>query len=348
MQSPVERGNVMAGEMDDLRIMRSIIKTEDIVNQEEYRNIMCSVSGGSDSDVMLDICFRADPDKKVSYVWFDTGLEYQATKEHIRFLEEKYGIHIYREKAVKSIPACCREYGVPFLSKMVSSQISRLQAHGFRWEDLPYEVLLQKYPNCMSALKWWCNMYDHPGYRTSSQFSIGRNKLLKEFIMAHPPWFPISNKCCYYAKKKTSERFIKEKGIDLSLIGVRKAEGGVRAAAYSGCFTPGTEGKVAAYRPLFHYLNSTKEMYDGHYGIVHSRCYTEYGMKRTGCVGCPYNRELLQELAVIGQHEPKLYRAIRTIFRDSYEYTRMYREFVRESQKGGGQKSSVSGKACLI
>lgn len=158
---------------------------------------------------MLDLCFRTGRGGRVSYMWFDTGLEYEATKEQIGYLEGKYGIVIHRRRAVKAIPLCCKEYGVPFLSKMVSSQIERLQKNGFAWEDCPYEVLIQKYPNCMSVLKWWCNWYDSPGFRTSSQFSIGRNKLLKEFLMAHPPWFPISSKCCYYAKKKTSERFIR-------------------------------------------------------------------------------------------------------------------------------------------
>ena len=320
-------------ETNDLLILDSFMKADSVLNHRGYENIMCSVSGGADSDIMLDICQKVRPGGGISYVWFNTGLEYEATREHLEFLEQKYGIEIQQEKPVKSIPVCCKEYGQPFLSKYVSDMIYRLQRHGFRWEDRPYEELLQEYPRCLSALKWWCNVYDNPGYSSSSRFSIGRNKWLKEFLIANPPWFRISNKCCEYAKKKVSDRYIKAHMIDLSLVGVRKAEGGVRASAYKNCFSLPVSKASAEYRPLFWYTNNTKRQYEQTFGVTHSRCYTEYGMRRTGCVGCPYNREILKELSIIEQHEPRLYKAVALIFQDSYRYTRMYREFVQEHKR---------------
>ena len=165
---------------------------------------LCSISGGSDSDIVLDVIQNVDEKKKVRYFWIDTGLEYRATKEHLNDLEKKYGIEIERIKACKPIPICCKEYGQPFLSKYVSEQIMRLQMHGFQWEDKPLPELLEKYPNCKIALQWWCNAYYSPenGIVKMSRFSIGRNRWLKEFMMANPPDFKISNKCCEYAKKK--------------------------------------------------------------------------------------------------------------------------------------------------
>ncbi|OPZ21291.1 MAG: hypothetical protein BWZ04_01107 [Firmicutes bacterium ADurb.BinA205] len=111
---------------------------------------ICSISGGSDSDVVLDIISKTDEDGKVKYFWIDTGLEYTATKEHLKELEQKYGIEIERIKPDKPIPTCVREYGVPFLSKYVSEQMMRLQAHNFQWEDEPLEVLLKKYARSYS------------------------------------------------------------------------------------------------------------------------------------------------------------------------------------------------------
>lgn len=93
---------------------------------------LCSISGGSDSDIVLDIIHNVDEKKNVRYFWIDTGLEYQATKEHLDYLENKYGIEIERVKACTPIPTCCKEYGQPFLSKYVSEQIMRLQLHGFQ------------------------------------------------------------------------------------------------------------------------------------------------------------------------------------------------------------------------
>lgn len=81
------------------------------------------------------------------------------------------------------------------------------------------------------------------------------------------------------------------------------------------------------YRPLFWYKDSDKEDYERAYGIVHSDCYLEYGLKRTGCCGCPYGRDFENELEIIQKYEPKLYKAVTNIFKDSYEYTRKYYEF---------------------
>lgn len=300
----------------------NLVKAWSKINNPMYEKIICSISGESDSDVMLDVCWRCDKDNKIDYVWFDTGLEYQATKDHLKYLEEKYGIEIKRYKAHKAIPLCCKEYGQPFLSKFVSEMIYRLQKHNFKWEDKQFEELYQEYPKCKSAIEWWCS-----GKGSDSKFNITRNKWLKEFMIENPPTFKISNKCCTYAKKNVAHEVIKNTKCDLNIIGVRKAEGGIRASAYKNCFNSGKANDE--YRPLFWYADKDKDVYDEHYKIEHSKCYTEYGLKRTGCCGCPYGRDFEFELDVIKEHEPKLYIGINNIFKESYDYTRKYKEFVK-------------------
>lgn len=149
---------------------------------------------------MLDLISKIDKDRKVRYIWFDTGLEYQATKDHLKYLEEKYHIEIERIKAIKPIPLSCSEYGQPFLSKFVSDMISRLQRHGFTWEDKPVEQLLAEYPKAQGAINWWCNGRNKPGFKTS-MFNINYHKYLKEFMIENPPWFKISSKCCTYVQR---------------------------------------------------------------------------------------------------------------------------------------------------
>ena len=131
-------------------ILESIVITD--MKLREYDKILCSISGGSDSDLMIDLCEKFDWSYKIRYVFFDTGLEFVATKEHIKYLEEKYRVEIETVKAIKPIPVCCKEYGVPFLSKQVSKWISRLQRHGFEWEDGEFDNLLDKYPGCKLRL----------------------------------------------------------------------------------------------------------------------------------------------------------------------------------------------------
>lgn len=308
------------------------------INSSKYEKIVCSISGGSDSDVMLDICTKCDKDNKIEYVWFDTGLEYQATKEHLKYLEEKYGIQIKPYKAIKPIPLTCKKYGQPFLSKRVSEYISRLQKHEFKWEDKSFDELYQEYPKCKAALKWWCN-----GWGDNSRINISYNKWLKEFMIQNPPDFKISNICCKYAKKDVSHKLVSDFGYDLNIVGVRKAEGGTRATAYTSCFDENGKNKNGTYdnyRPLFWYKNSDKEDYESYYGIIHSKCYTKYGLKRTGCAGCPYGRDFEKELEIIEEYEPKLFVAVNNIFGDSYEYTRKYKEFCKEMN----EKKKISKK----
>lgn len=294
---------------------------------------------GSDSDLMLDMLYRLDPPKKIVYIWLDTGLEYEATKRHLKEIEEKYGISVIPLKAKKAIPAVVKEYGVPFISKQVSEFTSRLQRHNFQWEDESYEVLSARYPKCLSALRWWCNV--HEG---NSKFNISIvNPWLKEFIIQNPPDFKISNKCCHYAKKTVAHDFMKNSDYDLECVGVRKLEGGARSSAYKSCFTPHSDSKIAQYRPLYWFSNQSKQIYKDACNITYSDCYEIWGMKRTGCAACPFGREFEFELECIQKYEPKLYKAVNNIFGKSYEYTRKYRQFQKE-MSNKKKKSAINEK----
>lgn len=324
----------LIGDCQNPTIYESFRKANKIINDPKYKSIICSVSGGADSDVMLDLCHRVDVNKKVTYVFFNTGLEYKATREHLSYLEDKYGIEISRQRPTKPIPYTTKHYGQPFISKRVSGYIERLQKHDFKWEDESFDVLYKRYPRCKAALRWWCNAWDADG---KSQFGISQNKYLKEFMVQNPPTFRISSICCQYAKKDVAHRYVKERHADLSIIGVRKAEGGARATAYKTCYSVHDKG-VDYYRPLFWYSDNDREEYEKVFGITHSKCYTEYGLVRTGCVGCPYGLKLNQELEIIKKYEPNLYTATCNIFKDSYEYTKQYREFQKQ------QKELLKGK----
>lgn len=315
-----EELNLLLDKINNPIIGKAILTTFHKLNYEGYKKALCSISGGADSDVILDIVSKCDNNKIVDYVFFDTGLEYQATKEHIKFLEEKYNIEIEIIRPKIPIPLSCKRYGQPFLSKRISEMISRLQKHDFKWEDKPFEELVKEYPNCKSALMWWCNVYDD-----NSRFNIKYNKLLKEFLIANPPSFTISNKCCKYAKKDLAHDKLKQ-GYDLNITGIRKAEGGVRAAAYKSCFD-NTDKGYDNYRPIFWFKDDDKLQYNDLFDITNSRCYSEYGLKRTGCCGCPYGRDCNFELKVLEEHEPKLHKAVNNVFKDSYEYTEKYYEF---------------------
>lgn len=323
---------------NNLTIADAIGKCWQQINNHD--EIIVSVSGGSDSDIMMDLIIRCGGKDKATFIFFNTGLEYAATRRQIQTLNEKYGVEIQVVPPVKPIPLCIHEHGVPFWSKYVSEMISRLQSHGFQWEDEPLEVLTKKYPHCKSALQWWCNDHPRRDGRVSS-FDIDYIRGLKQFLVKNPPNFKISNRCCHYAKKLPAKRFMKSSTCDLNCVGIRKAEGGVRADRYKNCYTQSLAGPDQ-YRPLFWFTDDDKAEYDKHYGITHSDCYKVWGMTRTGCAGCPFSKDYKEELAIAEKYEPKFYKAMLKLFGPSYEYRRQFEAF-REGMKNKESDSNEQG-----
>ena len=295
-------------------ILDAAIKTEDHIARQAQQGgkIMVSISGGSDSDIMLDMFERIGyPDGLVYYAWFDTGMEYQATKRHLVYLEQRYGITIHRHRPKLTVAQACKRYGVPFLGKRPAMAIGRLQQHGFDFGP----ICDNGHP---SDVAWW-----HGDTRLSSAGIMG----LKEFLMVSPPDFKISDKCCDYAKKNTAKAVAKQINATLNCNGMRKSEGGIRSIVLKSCFSEGKTGEADKFRPIFWFTDSDKAEYEKFCEIRHSDCYTEWGFKRTGCACCPFGSGFEEELEVALREEPALYNLANKVFGQSYEYTRRYRQF---------------------
>ena len=345
-------------------IQGNIAKCWRLINSDSYGRgkIACSISGGSDSDVLLDMTRRCDPERKIYYYFLDTGLEAKATKEHLDYLQLKYQVKIHRFKANAPIPLAVRkgtnkhpEYaGIPFISKQVSEFLQRLQKYGFEYDDSnDLEMLCEKYcikadanqackielglmkpgkfkkvgngwyKGCVSALQWWCNAKSESD---TSMFNINRNTWLKEFLIQEGGVpFKVANKCCKLSKKDTSIDVMNQISPKLSLTGVRKSEGGTRAAAYKSCFNDASSHPWDEYRPLFWFLNADKKEYEEYCGIKHSKLY-QY-LTRTGCSCCPFSQDLDAELNYFKEVEPNMYKAVNFVFGPSYEFTKKYHEF---------------------
>lgn len=305
---------------------------------KDKEKIMVGYSGGSDSDMILDLFTYHNLLDKITFVFFDTGIELQATKTHI---DEKIaeGINIIKLRAKKPIPLCTKKYGQPFISKYVSEMLERLQNHNFDFINhgsLEYFELEKLYPKCLSALRWWSNYYgskydinkknqsdyDKP---EKSSFNIARKRYLKEFILKYGLNFRVSNKCCKYAKKETSKIFEKEFKPDILITGVRKSEGGARATKYKHCFIP--KEKTSVWMPILWWKDDFKQKYKEHRNIELSDAYEVYNLKRTGCAGCPFAFDLKKERDMLKKYEPQLSKAVENIFKDSYLCTEKFNEY---------------------
>ena len=163
-----------ASEAQSTAVFDACEKAIVVLEDDRAREVSVSVSGGADSDLIVDMVTKIRPDAR--FVWFNTGLEYEATKRHLGYLENRYGIKIERVRANYPVPLAVKKFGYPFLAKMVSEYISRLQRHNFDWSDRPYEELVLEYPKCKSALKWWCNEKGE-----NSRFKIDDGSISRSF-----------------------------------------------------------------------------------------------------------------------------------------------------------------------
>lgn len=305
-------------------IIDAFAKTQAIYNQYGPCNV--SISGGADSDIMLDMCTRLDVEHNMfNYYFFNTGLEYEATRRHIVELEAKYGVTIEQIRPELSCRVVCEKYGMPFLSKQVSDYIARLQKHDFSFTN--NSVDLDKLKKC--ERDWWMRV---PKDRSRPMFiTVYRFKYLKEFLMEYKPQIKISSECCDYLKKKPGKAIYKQNK-RVVFVGVRRAEGGARAKN-TRCFTNSGHGRQVIFRPVFWFTEKEKRQYNELFGITNSDCYTKYGLTRTGCVGCPFNPKANSELEQIKAFEPGMYKAAHALFQESYDYMRQYRNFVVDYEK---------------
>lgn len=276
----------------------------------QHPKAICSYSGGADSDIMIDLIertikiFALPP---IKYVFFNTGLEMKATKDHVKATAKKYGVEIEECRPKVSIVQAARTYGIPFVSKIMSSGLSDWQKKGIplsiaqeydEAEDkaAKRKELKERYPKCESLINFLCCCNSAGEPRPNIQLVINSSKYMRDFIAEYPPDFKISAKCCDYCKKQTAHRV--QKSYDMIITGERRAEGGMRSVPRkdntSLCFTETSSGQYRL-RPLYYVTDKDKEWYKEYYGIKYSDAYEVYGMKRTGCCGCPISYRAVED-----------------------------------------------------
>ena len=308
----------------------------------EHPKAICSYSGGADSDILIDMIEEARtilPSlKPVKYVFFNTGLEMKATKDHVKAVAEKYGVEIETVRPKIGIVEATRKYGLPFVSKIMSMGLEEWQKKGIplsiaeeyeQAEDKAgkRQELRERYPRCENVINFLCccNAAGEP--RPDIQLVINSSKYMRDFIGEHPPDFKISAKCCDYCKKQVAHSV--QKDYEMIITGERRDEGGMRSVPRSGeanaamCFSETSSGQYRL-RPLYYVSDEDKAWYKRVHGIRYSDAYEVYGLTRTGCCGCPISYKAVEDLKMIEPYEPNLVKAAWNVFGKSYEYRKKY------------------------
>ena len=318
----------------------------------EHPKAICSYSGGADSDIMIHLVektrelFGLQP---VKYVFFNTGLEMKATKDHVRYTAEKYGVEIAEVRPKINIVQSTRKYGIPFVSKIMSAGLE-----GWQKKNVPLSIaeeyekaedkaakrreLKGRYPGCETTINFLCCCNSAGEPRPNIQLVINSSKYMRDFIAEYPPDFQISAKCCDYCKKQVAHSV--QKGYDMIITGERRDEGGMRSVprkdSSSMCFTETSSGQYRL-RPLYYVSDTDKAWYREFYGIKYSDAYEVYGLTRTGCCGCPISYKAVDDLEKIRPYEPNVVKAAWNIFGKSYEYRKKYNEYkeMRKARENG-------------
>lgn len=322
---------------------------------KEHPKAICSYSGGSDSDVMIDLIERVRfvfhlPE--VKYAFFNTGLEMKATRNHVKATAEKYGVEIKEYRPEVNIVNATRRYGIPFVSKIMSGGLSEWQKKKVpltiadeyeRAENkaAKRQELKERYPKCESLINFLCCCNSEGEPRPNIQLVINSSKYMRDFIGKYPPDFEISADCCTYCKKNLAHEI--QKPFEMIITGERRDEGGMRSVPRqdntSLCFTETSTGQFRL-RPLYYVSDNDKAWYKDYYGLRYSDAYEVYGLTRTGCCGCPISYKAVDDLEKIRPYEPNVVKAAWNIFGKSYEYRakyNRYKEARRREERQPGQ-----------
>jgi 3'-phosphoadenosine 5'-phosphosulfate sulfotransferase (PAPS reductase)/FAD synthetase len=308
----------------------------------EHPNATCSYSGGSDSDILMHLIEQVRNTfnlPSIQYAFFNTGLEMEAIKRHVTEVESLYGVTVNRYRPKKNIVQATREYGQPFVSKIMSAGIEGIQK-----KNIPLSIhdeyanaedkkakrkeLKERYPGCETTINFLCCCNSAGEERPDIQLVINSSQYMLDFITDNPIPFKVSNKCCDCCKKQLAHSV--QKSYDMVITGERRDEGGMRSVPRkdntSMCFSETADGKYRL-RPLFYVSDSDKQWYKDYYKIRYSDAYEVYGLTRTGCCGCSISAKATEDLEKIRPFEPNLVKAAWNVFGDSYRYRQQYNTY---------------------
>ncbi|GHT06370.1 hypothetical protein AGMMS49525_14570 [Bacteroidia bacterium] len=232
-----------------------------------------SFSGGKDSTVMLDIIKRF-VDKTIPVVFCNTGNEFP---EILQFVRQTENVTVIRpEIHIKQI---IDKYGFPLISKEQSQYIR--QAKHTNSEKLRNIRLY------------------------GSINGIGKIAERWKFLINAP--FDVSEKCCYFLKKKPFAKFQKQTGL-FPIIGTMASESRLRFQKWlkHGCNS--FETNLIASYPLSIWTEADIWAYIHKFNLPYSPIYN-MGIKRTGCVVCGFGCHIKgdRRFFFLKETKPKIY-----------------------------------------
>ena len=288
---------------DRIAKIQSINKLHDLEH-----NAYISFSGGKDSTVLHYLIDEALPGNNIPRVFINTGIEYKLLVRFVKDLAEKDS-RILILNVGKNIKETLLSVGYPFKSKQHSQRLwswKRGQRNTFinqyfrkeesSWRQCPYSLM----------------------YQISPDFKLN-----------------ISDKCCYEFKKEPAARYMKQSGRKITITGMLKEEGGQRSNL--SCIVTTKEGAIKKFHPMSIVSKEWEDWYITHKSIkLCPLYYPPYNFERSGCVGCPFSKELQAQLDTLEQLLPDEKKKAEYLWKPVYDE---YRRIGYRLRKDDGQQS---------
>ena len=246
------------------------------INPKEY---MLSYSGGKDSHFLYWFIKEYLKDSDIEIVGVNTRMEHPQIAKRINDNCDTVLLPSLKPHEVMD------KYGIPLLNKSHDDFINRYQ-NG-------------------SRAKSTIDYITGTGSKEKSWF-----KLPKKYVepVLNDELHKVSSKCCKYLKKKPTDDYQKKTGKKW-ITGVRGSESLLRKTQYKSCFT-----KDGKFTPLWDLSDNLLDEIYKHYKIEIPQIYDI--LPRTGCMGCPYSRNIENELKTLSKNQ---YNYVLSLFKKSYD-----------------------------
>ena len=321
----------------------ALARIKDIYEKTD-KKLVLSFSGGKDSTVLAELYFMAKERGMVGHIpiiFADTQVEYNAIYEFVEWFSKNKQEVIYL-KPRKSFPQVLKEYGKPTMSKIKSDFLSTYQKNIGTEKD-PLEVI-----RINNLITGYMLGKDRQPMIKNGKKVMSKNRLANKHFnfLHHDHEYKISSKCCDYLKKLPFEDYYVEHDINGALLGIRLSEGGLRAMVYTDyIMEKDVRGKDFIHGlPLIDWSEKQIEQFIKGRDLKLSKAYTEYGLDRTGCIGCPFAKDIDKNLKILYDFEPNKYKAVQRWLGDVYvdlevelpfdqEYTQKLQERMKTLQE---------------
>ena len=266
---------------------------------EQYNlkdNAYISFSGGKDSTILHYLIDEALPGNQIPRVFINTGIEYKATLKFVKEMAASDNRFVIWTVG-KDIKKTLNKVGWPFKSKEHAQKLyewkrgCRSKSHMRYFRQLP-----NGFSPCPHILM----------YQIQEDFDLN-----------------ISHFCCHEFKKKPIKDYMRQSKRKITLTGMMRTEGGQRTTL--NCIVTDKDGFLKKFHPMAVCSTEWEDWYIKSRSIKLSALYyPPFNFTRTGCIGCPFAKDIKQELETLSLLEPSEYKRAQWLWKTVYdEYRRI-------------------------